>query len=75
MRRAVVVAAALGFAVTFVATCIVGIWHYESSECDGVCVEKFPFIGALAFFAGVLGAMVGGFGAKRILDRDSADLP
>ena len=70
MRRVwIALAAALGFAVAFLATWIVGVWHNQSPECDGVCVDMFAIIGVLALVFGVLGAFVGGFATSAILER------
>lgn len=70
MRRVwIALAAILGFGIAFMATWIVGIWQNQDTECDGVCVDMFPIIGALAVVFGVLGAIVAGFAATVFLDR------
>ena len=70
MRRAVIaLAAILSFAAVFMATVVVGIWQNQDTECDGVCVDMFPIIGALSLVFGVLGALAGGFAAAAIYDR------
>jgi hypothetical protein len=65
----IALAAIVGFAATFLATWIVGIWQNQDAACDGVCVDMFPIIGSLALVLGVLGAIVAGFAASAILDR------
>jgi hypothetical protein len=68
-RLWIALAAIAGFAIVFMSTWVVGIWQNQDAECDGVCVDMFPIIGALALVLGVLGALAAGFVASAILDR------
>lgn len=72
-RAAIAFGAVLGYAALFMGTWIVGIWQNQSPECDGVCVDMFPTVGALALLLGVLGALGGGFLAATIFDRRFAN--
>jgi hypothetical protein len=65
----VVVGAVVGFVAALVGTWVVGIWQNQSAECDGVCVDTFPVIGAFAFVFGGLGALGAALIARALLAR------
>jgi hypothetical protein len=54
--------------VAFVATWFVGIWQSSAAECDGVCFDQFPLIGALALCLGLVTAIACGFVAAAIVE-------
>lgn len=70
MRGTVItLGACAGFAAVFMATSFIDVWHNQDAECDGVCTDMFPIIGALALTLGVLGALGGGFATAALYDR------